>query len=132
MQLRNRGLAYSFADGGVAKVPAHTATASGAFVGEAGAIPVASLLLTSISLPLRKAAAITTFTKELTAGSAVNVEATLKTLIAEDVGLLIDTVLLDNVAGDSIRPAGLRNGVAGLTPSAATTSLDKITLTSRR
>ena len=46
-------------------------------------------------------------------------------LLSEDLSLAVDTVLLDAVAADAIRPAGLRNGVAGLTPAASGTPTEK-------
>lgn len=42
----------------------------------------------------------------------------LRTAIQEDTGVAIDTVLLDANAATQIRPAGLRNGVTGVTATA--------------
>jgi hypothetical protein len=54
-------------------------------------------------------------------------EITLRAIMSEDLQLTVDNLLLDAVAADSTRPAGLRYGVAGLTPSATTgSSLDKM------
>jgi hypothetical protein len=41
----------------------------------------------------------------------------IETALVESVGRGLDAVLFDNVAGDAVHPAGLRHGVAGLTPS---------------
>ena len=46
--------------------------------------------------------------------------------INEDTAVAIDTVLIDANPATTIRPAGLLNGIAGLTPSAAALRLDKI------
>src|SRR4029450_2243398 len=110
-QLRSMGLAYSFIDGAVARVPVHAPTPSGGFVLEAGAIPVGALILTALNLKPKKAASITAITKELANGSPLNVELSLRTLLAQDLGLMIDGILLGNAAASASAPAGLLNGV---------------------
>ena len=69
-QLRALGLQYKFVNGGIARVPMHTPTPSGAFVGEGGPIPVAALILSSLSLKPKKAA-ITALTREMAQGSPI-------------------------------------------------------------
>ena len=49
------------------------------------------------------------------------IEAVLRSVIIEDTTTALDIVLLDATAGDTIRPAGLRNGVSALTPTATGT-----------
>jgi hypothetical protein len=83
-QLRSYGLAYAFIDGAVARVPVHTPTPSGGFVAEGGAIPVGALIIAALGLKPKKAASITAITKELVAGSPLNVEQSLRTLLGED------------------------------------------------
>jgi hypothetical protein len=46
------------------------------------------------------------------------IEGLLREAIQQDTAISIDSVLLDTNPATAIRPAGLRNGVAGLTPSA--------------
>ena len=46
--------------------------------------------------------------------------------ITADTAVAVDAVLLDATAADTIRPAGLRNGVAGLTPTASGTPTEKM------
>lgn len=65
---------------------------SGAFILEGQPIPVGALLITALGLKPRKATAITALTRELAAGSPINVELSLRTLLAQDVGLMIDGV----------------------------------------
>ena len=58
-------------------------------------------------------------TNETLQGSPATIETSLTAIMSEDLTLAIDNLLLDDVAADLIRPPGLRDGVAGLTPSAA-------------
>src|SRR5262249_52406877 len=60
-------------------------------------------------------ASICAITKELTKATPINLERALRIILGEDLSLALDQILLDNVAADSIRPAGLRAGVAPLT-----------------
>jgi len=117
-QLRSYGLANGFIDGAVALMPVHTPTPSGGFVAEGGAIPVGALIIAALGLKPKKAASITAVTKELVAGSPLNVEQSLRTLLGEDLGLAIDAVLLGNAAASASAPAGLLNGVTPLTATA--------------
>ena len=112
------GQDYAFIDGAVARVPVHTPTPSGGFVAEGGAIPVGALIIAALGLKPKKAASITAITKELAAGSPLNVELSLRTLLAQDLGLAIDNVLLGSTAATSAAPAGLLNGVTPLTATA--------------
>jgi hypothetical protein len=110
-QLRPHGLAYAFLGGGLVSVPYHTPTPSGAFVRVADAVPVAQLLLASLGLKPKKAAAITAATRELITGSTANVERSLRVILAEDTGLMIDGILLGSGAATAAAPAGLLNGM---------------------
>jgi hypothetical protein len=112
------GQDYAFIDGAVARVPVHTPTPSGGFVAESGVIPVGALIIAALGLKPKKAASITAITKELAAGSPLNVELSLRTLLAQDLGLAIDNVLLSSTAATSAAPAGLLNGVTPLTATA--------------
>jgi hypothetical protein len=116
-QLRARGLSYAFVPGrGLVRVPMHTPTPSGAFVGESGAIPLAALILGSSTLKPKKAACIVTATRELMSGTPANVEQTLRVLLGDDLGLMVDAVLLSNAAATASAPAGLFAGVTPLMP----------------
>ena len=112
------GQDYAFIDGAVARVPVHTPVPSGGFFPEARAIPVSALIIAAVGLKPKKAGSITAITKELANGSPLNVELSLRTLLAQDLGLAIDNVLLGNAAATAAAPAGLLNGVTPLTATA--------------
>jgi HK97 family phage prohead protease/HK97 family phage major capsid protein len=123
-----KGPRFTFGRNGVIKVPGRSATPkiNGSFVGEGQPIPVRKLGLSAITLTPKKMAVISEFTREMGLHSTPAIEGVIRQAINEDTAEAIDTVLIDATAADTIRPAGLRNGVSGLTPSAATTRIDKI------
>jgi HK97 family phage prohead protease/HK97 family phage major capsid protein len=123
-----KGPRFTFGRNGVIKVPGRTAspTINGSFVGEGQPIPVRRLGLSSISLTPKKMAVISEFTREMGLHSTPAIEGVIMQAINEDTSVAIDTVLIDATAADTIRPAGLRNGISGLTPSAATAAFDKM------
>lgn len=125
-QLHAMGVPLTFDRAGIIKIPARTATPqiNGDFVGEGQPIPVRRIGLTSISLTPKKVAVISEFTDEMAQHSAPSIEAVLREAIRDDTAVVIDNRLLDTVAATAIRPAGLRAGVAALTPSAATNPTD--------
>ena len=102
------GQPYAFVAGSTVKVPIHSPIASGGFVAEGDPIKVGALILTALGLKPKKAASITAVTKELIAGSPINVEIGLRTLLSQDLGLAVDNVLLSNAAATTAAPAGLR------------------------
>lgn len=117
-QLRAVGLSYGFINGAVARVPTHQPTPSGAFVLEGNSIPLGALLLGSFALKPKKCAGIVAMTKELVAGSPANVETSLQALLSQDIGLLVDNVLLGSAASSAAQPAGLLNGLTPITATA--------------
>ena len=58
------------------------------------------------------------FRREISEHSTPAIEGLLRNAIIEDTSVALDTVLLDATAVSAIRPAGLRNGVSTLTPTA--------------
>jgi len=118
--LAAKGLALTFGRAGKIIIPARTATPSlaGSFVGEGAPIPVRQGAFTPISLVPKKLGVITTYTREISEHSIPAIEGILRDSVTQDTSIAIDTVLLDANAATAIRPAGLRNGVAGLTPTA--------------
>jgi HK97 family phage major capsid protein len=120
-QLAAQSLAFEFDQGSVVKVPGRTATPmiNGSFVGEGQPIPVRKLGLNSISPPARKVGVISTFSREVSRGSDGNIERCLRSEITRDTALTVDGILIDANPADGVRPAGLRNGISGLTPAAA-------------
>ena len=74
-------------------------TPSGGFVAEAGRIPVGALILGRIDSETEKGRRDhRADPKELLTGSPLNVEMSLRTLLAQDIGLMIDGILLGNAA----------------------------------
>jgi HK97 family phage major capsid protein/HK97 family phage prohead protease len=118
--LRDLGGRFTFGRNGVVSIPARAATPSvaGSFVGQGAPIPVRQAGFSATSLTPKKMAVITTFTREIAEKSTPDIEQVLRNAIQEDTGVAIDTVLLDANAATTIRPAGLRNGVTGGTPTA--------------
>jgi len=119
-KLSNMGLKLTFGRNGRISVPTRSATptVAGSFVGEGAPIPVRQAAFTSALMTPKKMAVITTWTREMDEHSVPAIEGLLRNAINEDTAISIDTVLLDNNPATTIRPAGLRNGVAGLTPTA--------------
>ena len=118
--LRAIGGKFTFGRNGVVSLPARSATPSvaGSFVGQGAPIPVRQAAFSATPLTPKKMAVITTFTREIAEHSTPDIEQVLRNAIQEDTGVAIDTVLLDATAANSIRPAGLRNGVTAGTPTA--------------
>ena len=118
--LANMGLALTFGRAGRIVIPSRTATPSlaGSFVGEGQAIPVRQGAFTTQTLTPKKLGVITTWTREMDEHSIPAIEGVLRDSVAIDTGIAIDNVLMDANAATVIRPAGLRSGVAGLTPTA--------------
>ncbi len=99
-----------------------SAAANTSFVGEGAPIPVRSLSIADgVTLSPKKFATICVFTFQVLSYSTPNLEQLVRLVLTESVGLALDSALLDTSAGDATRPAGLRNGIASLTPSDNTT-----------
>jgi HK97 family phage prohead protease/HK97 family phage major capsid protein len=127
-RLSGYGSKFTFGRNGIIKIPARSATPkiNGSFVGEGQPIPVRKLGLSSITLTPKKMAVISEFTREMAMASTPSIESVIRQAINEDTAEAIDQALIDATVADTIRPAGLRAGVSGLTPSAATTAFDKM------
>jgi HK97 family phage major capsid protein/HK97 family phage prohead protease len=118
--LRAAGGQYTFGRNGVVSLPARSTatTVAGSFVGQGAPIPVRQGAFTATTLTPKKLAVITTFSREMAEHSTPQIEQVLRQAIVEDTSVAIDTILLDATAASAIRPAGLRNGVTGGTPTA--------------
>ena len=127
-RLASKGPKFTFGRNGVIRVPARSATPTinGSFVGEGQPIPVRKLGLSAITLTPKKMGVISEFTREMSLHSTPAIEGVIRQAINDDTSVAIDTILIDNVVADTIRPAGLRAGVSGLTPSTATLAFDKM------
>lgn len=119
-QLSALGMSLSFGRNGRIAVPtrAATPTIAGSFVGEGQPIPVRQAAFSSVLLTPKKMAVITSWSREIDEHSVPAIEGLLRNAIQEDTAVSIDSVLLDSNAATAIRPAGIRNGVVGLTPTA--------------
>jgi len=119
-RLAGLGLSLSFGRAGRISIPtrSRTPTIAGSFVGEGAPIPVRQGAFTAQLLTPKKMAVITTWTKEMDESSIPAIEGLLRSAIQEDTAVSLDSVLLDAGAATVVRPAGLLNGVAGLTPTA--------------
>jgi HK97 family phage prohead protease/HK97 family phage major capsid protein len=119
-RLLAKGLSFSFGTNGIISIPTRSATPTiaGSFVGEAAPIPVRQGAFTAITMVPKKLAVITVFSREISEHSDPAIEGLLRTAIVEDTSVAVDSVLLDANAATNVRPAGLRNGVSTLTPTA--------------
>ena len=112
--------AFRSTSGGYGKIiiptRATTPTIAGSFVGEGLPIPVRQGVFTSQTLTPKKMAVITTWTREMQEHSVPAIEGLLRDAVQEDTAISLDSVLLDANPATVVRPAGILNGVAGLTP----------------
>jgi hypothetical protein len=115
--LLNRGVKLDLAGLAQINVPAISIPIAD-FVGEGAPIPV-QIEPTSIAATLvpHKLAVITSLTGEVL--RSPNAEALVRQALIESTGPAIDKVLFGTTAAASDRPAGLRAGIAGLTPAGA-------------
>ena len=120
VQLRGLGSQYTIAGGALVRAPTWSPTATGKFIDQGSPIPVSRFTFGSLSLGPKKAANIVVVSDELVSASPIDVEATLRTILSESIGLLIDSVLLGSGAATTAAPAGLLNGITPITASAAT------------
>jgi hypothetical protein len=125
--LLQRGWQFQFDGAGAIGVPGLLASSGNtSFVGEGLPIPVRQEVFTGLSLTPDKFATINVFTRDIFAHSIPTIEAMTTNVLRESVGLALDKALLDNVAADTTRPAGLLNGISGLTPSALTVKSESL------
>lgn len=111
--LRDRGYGLSFDSAGTAYMPQLTAGgANGSFFAEGAPIRVGRITVSAPTFTSRKMGVIIPFSREAAKRSTPALESVLRRAIVDDTAKVIDTVLLDATAGDTIRPAGLLNGVA--------------------
>jgi hypothetical protein len=117
-RLLQAGLQLVFGSAGEVYVPALEAAANTiGFVAEGAPIAVHGLTATGALLEPRKLAVITALSAEMVAGS--NAEALVTDALVRATSLAIDAALFDDVAGDDVRPPGLRYGIAASTASAS-------------
>ncbi|MDQ6438138.1 phage major capsid protein [Mesorhizobium sp. LHD-90] len=91
----------------------------GDWIGEGLPIPVNAQTLGAVTLSRRKLGTISVFTHELRHSSTANVEAVIGSALEIDLRRLLDRALVSDQPATATRPAGLRSGLAPLTPAAA-------------
>jgi HK97 family phage major capsid protein/HK97 family phage prohead protease len=110
--LASKGGSFTYGRNGVISLPARNTatTVGGAFIAQGAPIPVKQGAFTPITLTPKKMGVITTLTREITEHSTPSIEAIIRQTILEDTGIAIDTILLDNGAATTTRPAGIKIG----------------------
>jgi HK97 family phage major capsid protein len=120
--LAAQGTLIDFAGAQSILIPQATARGvalGGSWVGENGVIPVKRGVLGSQRLNRYKLGVITQLTRELMRASDPSAIDIIRRMMVQDTANMLDTALLDALAGVAgIRPSGLLNGVA-ITPGAA-------------
>jgi hypothetical protein len=124
-QLLRQGLVLSMDGLGQVSCPGFVADqANAGFVAEGNPIPVRQMLVGNVTLLPYKLAAISVLTREMIESS--NAERLIGDALMRSAGIALDTALLDSTAATSARPAGLRNGIVALTPSASTDPFEQV------
>lgn len=101
-------------------VPSATTVPAPVFVGEGSPFPMLDGVTAAASIgPTRKMMLGTAVTAELEFAVPETASTIIGRLLSEQAGKSLDAVVFDNVAADTVRPAGLLNGVAPLAASAA-------------
>jgi hypothetical protein len=117
-QMLREGLVLAFDRAGVILIPGLVVDATSAgFVVEGAPIPVHNFNLTPAQMQPNLIASIAVLTREMIESS--NAEALIGDALVRAAGLALDAALFDANAATAARPAGLRNGITALTPSAA-------------
>jgi hypothetical protein len=112
-----RALGVNIDDSYGVMVPTITASGAGvSFIAQGAATPVKQFAFTGPILTPQKLPLIVGFTRELFQHS--NADVLVRAVLAENLSLGLDAILLDATAGDTTRPAGLRNGVGAITATA--------------
>ncbi|HMF68234.1 MAG TPA: phage major capsid protein [Phyllobacterium sp.] len=131
--LSTMGTKFTFGRNGQIKLPRRNQARrapgdlAGAFVGEGQPIPVRRGSFGSVTLVPHKMGVISTYTREMALHSTPAIENLIREGIIDDTAIAVDAALLDTVAGDAIRPAGLLNGVTPIagTAGGGTNAIDK-------
>lgn len=85
-----------------------------AWVGEGGVIPLTQFSFGSATINRYKLAAISTCTREIAERSTPQIEGILRNALSEAYAVVLDNAFLSAAAAvTNVRPAGIRNGLAG-------------------
>jgi hypothetical protein len=114
--LLRRGISLEFANNAAIRVPAITTSAAPAgFVTEGSPIPVRQLAFDAgVTLAPRKFLALAVFSREIFQHSTPSIEAIVRAVLSESVGLALDAAMFSSTAGDATRPAGLLVGLSAI------------------
>jgi len=113
--LRDSGYGVSFDAAGLAYLPQRTGSgANGSFFAEGAPIRVGRVTVAAPSFTSRKMGVIIPFSREAAKRATPQLEGVLRKAIVEDTAITLDSILLDASAEDTVRPAGLLNGVAAV------------------
>jgi hypothetical protein len=124
-QILKQCLVLSFDGHGQISAPGFVAEfGNSGFVGEGNPIPVRQLASTPAVMDPHKLASIAVLTREMMESS--NAEALITDALVKAAGRMMDEVLFDANPADANRPAGLRQGVAASTASAATDGYEAV------
>jgi hypothetical protein len=121
-QMLMQSLVLTFDNNGLISAPGFVAGAGNAgFVAEGDPIPVRQLAATAALLQPHKLGAIGVLTREMISSS--NAEALVGDTLMRSAAAALDVALFGANAATPAAPAGLRNGIAALTPSASADAL---------
>jgi hypothetical protein len=114
--LLKRGISLQFSNNAAIRVPSVTsAAASVGFVQEGNPAPAVMLAFASgVTLAPRKFLAVSVFSREIFEHSVPSIEAIVRAVLAESVGLALDAAMFSSTAGDASRPAGLLVGLSAI------------------
>lgn len=120
--IRQRGMQVRLDGKSAIVLPNLVADATGAsWVVQGAPIPVRDYAIAAgPTLLPTKLASISVFSREIFEHSTPLIELVVRNTLAGSIGAATDAAMLDDAAADTSRPAGLRNGIAALTASAAT------------
>lgn len=106
------GMSLSFDQYGTAYIPSLTAGgANGGFFAEGAPMRVGRITVASTTMTPRKMGVIIPFSREAAKRSTPALEPLVRRAITSDTAKVLDQAVIDATAGDSVRPAGLLNGV---------------------
>jgi hypothetical protein len=120
-ELIRRGLRVSLAGIGSITIPGRIIVAAdaGSFVAEGAPIQVRELTLFSgATLTPFKLGVIAVFTNEMRQYAVADFETIVKQMLSEAAAIALDSAIFSATTASSIRPAGILNGIAALSPTA--------------
>jgi hypothetical protein len=123
VEVMSGGLVVSWDGYGAISVPTLVASAAnGGFVAEGQPIPVRQFATQAALINPYKTASICVLTREMVESS--NAEALISDALVKSAGMAIDATFFGSTAATAAAPAGIRNGIAALTPSASTDAFE--------